>query len=54
LLLVTPAKPDHIEATTALLEETDVFYGVTEFAPAEKRADQVREALVDDEGDPVG
>lgn len=45
MVSVTPARPDHIEAITALLEETDVFYGVTEFAPFEQRADQVREAL---------
>jgi GNAT superfamily N-acetyltransferase len=45
VVLVTPATPDHVEAITALLEETDAFYGVTEFGPFEQRVEQVREAL---------
>ncbi|TCO60507.1 GNAT family N-acetyltransferase [Actinocrispum wychmicini] len=45
MVLVTPAKIEHIETIAVLLEETDAFYGVTEFAPLEQRVRQVREAL---------
>lgn len=42
---VSPAQPEHVKAITALLEETDAFYGVTEFGPFDQRVGQVREAL---------
>lgn len=45
MVLVTSARPEHVAAVTALLEETDFFYGVTEFDAFDRRTGQVWEAL---------
>jgi GNAT superfamily N-acetyltransferase len=42
---VKPAEPDHVEAITKLLEETDAFYRVTVFDPFGQRAGLLMRSL---------
>ncbi|MGH7158180.1 MAG: GNAT family N-acetyltransferase [Candidatus Saccharimonadales bacterium] len=41
MITIVPAKPEDVKALADLLEETDRFYGGTEFEPVEKRIAQI-------------
>lgn len=45
MVVVAPAKPQHVDALAALLEELDRHYGTTEFEPFDQRAAQIQDAL---------
>lgn len=45
MLIVVPAQPEDVQAIADLLEETDRFYGGTEFEPVEKRMAQISAML---------
>lgn len=48
MTIVTPVRPEHVEAFAALAEEMDRFYGVTDQDPLDVRLRQIRDVLFGD------